>query len=152
MEPFTLGLDLMHSRNVLIKNSTEVHFSLPRKLLILKFKTSQMLSCTYFSRQNKNRYMRLIVKALPCHDHWLPWSHNFKEHASFWLSRDLSFNDFPLVFFQVGGSRAQLAKGMSLHEFPAVGHLGSGGATSTAVLGINFNDTTQTANFDLIVR
>ena len=71
---------------------------------------------------------------------------------SFCPSRDLSFNKFSRVFLQVGGSRAQLAKGMSLHEFPAVGRLGSGGATCTAVLGVNFNDTTQTANFDLIVR
>ena len=84
--------------------------------------------------------MRLIVKALPCRSNLAP------------PPPRLSFNNFPRVFLQVVGSRAQLAKGMSLHEFPAVGHLGSGGATSTAVLGINFNDTTQTANFDLIVR
>ena len=51
---------------------------------------------------------------------------------------------------RVGGSRAQLAKGMAIHDFPALGRL-EPGADTTATLGINFNDTTQAANFDLIV-
>ena len=37
---------------------------------------------------------------------------------------------------------------MSIHEFPAIPILSSGG-TSTVTLGINFNDTTQTAKFDI---
>ena len=37
---------------------------------------------------------------------------------------------------------------MSIHEFPAIPILSSGG-TSTVTLGINFNDTTQNAKFDI---
>ena len=39
---------------------------------------------------------------------------------------------------------------MSIHEFPAIPILSIGG-TSTVALGINFNDTTQTAKFDIIL-
>ena len=57
-----------------------------------------------------------------------------------------------LTNIRVGGtSRAQLAKhGMAIHDFPALGRLGPG-ANATAVLGVNFNDTTQPANFDIVV-
>merc|ERR1712136_577717 len=51
-----------------------------------------------------------------------------------------------LTDIRIGGR--QLASGMSIHEFPAIPILYSGG-TSTVTLGINFNDTTQTAKFDI---
>ena len=38
---------------------------------------------------------------------------------------------------------------MSIHEFPAIPMLSSSGGSSTVVMGINFNDTTQTAKFDI---
>jgi len=42
-----------------------------------------------------------------------------------------------------------LAPGMSLHEFPGIATLPSG-SLQTVSLGINFNDTTQPAKFDLV--
>jgi len=51
-----------------------------------------------------------------------------------------------LTDIRIGGR--QLASGMSIHEFPAIPILSSGG-TSTVTLGINFNDTTQNAKFDI---
>ena len=68
-------------------------------------------------------------------------------------SVELTFNNqgsSDLTNIRVGGSRAQLAKGMSIHDFPALGRLGPG-VTANATLGVNFNDTTQAAAFDLIV-
>jgi len=41
-----------------------------------------------------------------------------------------------------------LAPGMSIHEFPGIATL-SAGASQTVSFGINFNDTTQPAKFDL---
>ena len=38
---------------------------------------------------------------------------------------------------------------MTLHEFPAIPKVSSGGGTVTVVCGINFNDTTQSAKFDI---
>ena len=43
-----------------------------------------------------------------------------------------------------------LAPGMSLHEFPGIATLGAG-ASQIVSLGINFNDTTQPAKFDLVI-
>jgi AP-3 complex subunit beta len=42
-----------------------------------------------------------------------------------------------------------LAPGMSLHEFPGIATLAAG-ASQIVTLGINFNDTTQPAKFDLV--
>ena len=42
-----------------------------------------------------------------------------------------------------------MASGMSIHEFSAIPLLTSNGGISTVVMGINFNDTTQTAKFDI---
>jgi hypothetical protein len=42
-----------------------------------------------------------------------------------------------------------LAPGMSLHEFPGIATLAAG-ASQIVSLGINFNDTTQPAKFDLV--
>lgn len=53
-----------------------------------------------------------------------------------------------LTDIRIGGR--QLASKMSIHEFPAIPILSIGG-TSTVALGINFNDTTQTAKFDIIL-
>ena len=38
---------------------------------------------------------------------------------------------------------------MSIHEFPAIPLIASGGGSTTVAMGINFNDTTQTAKFDI---
>ena len=38
---------------------------------------------------------------------------------------------------------------MTLHEFPAIPKVSSGGGTVTVVCGINFNDTTQSAKLDI---
>jgi hypothetical protein len=38
---------------------------------------------------------------------------------------------------------------MSIHEFPGIATLPAG-ASRTVTLGINFNDTTQSAKFDLV--
>ena len=51
---------------------------------------------------------------------------------------------------RIGGR--QLASGMTLHEFPAIPILSSSGGTETVVLGINFNDTTQSAKFDITLN
>ena len=40
---------------------------------------------------------------------------------------------------------------MSLHEFSAIPILSAGGSSVTTTLGINFNDTTQAAKFDIAV-
>lgn len=42
-----------------------------------------------------------------------------------------------------------LAPGMSIHEFPGLANLQPGGSAN-ATLGVNFNDTTQAAKFDLV--
>ena len=42
-----------------------------------------------------------------------------------------------------------LGQGMSLHEFPGIATLAQG-ASQTVSIGINFNDTTQAAKFDLV--
>ena len=42
-----------------------------------------------------------------------------------------------------------MASGMSIHEFPAIPLIASGGGSTTVAMGINFNDTTQTAKFDI---
>ena len=41
---------------------------------------------------------------------------------------------------------------MSLHEFPAIPLLSAGGGSITVTLGINFNDTTQSAKFDVTLN
>ena len=64
-----------------------------------------------------------------------------------------------LTDIRIGGGR-QLAPGMTLHEFPAISSLipagdsgaGCAASTSSVTLGINFNDTTQTAKFDIVVN
>ena len=50
---------------------------------------------------------------------------------------------------RIGGR--QLASGMTLHEFTAIPMLQSGGGTTTVLMGINFNDTTQAAKFDIAI-
>merc|ERR1712223_1675630 len=52
-----------------------------------------------------------------------------------------------LTDIRIGGR--QLASGMSIHEFPAIPLIASGGGSTTVAMGINFNDTTQTAKFDI---
>jgi AP-3 complex subunit beta len=42
-----------------------------------------------------------------------------------------------------------LAPGMSIHEFPGIASLPAG-SSQTVSLGVNFNDTTQSAKFDLV--
>jgi len=42
-----------------------------------------------------------------------------------------------------------LSSGMALHEFPGIASLDQG-STQTVTIGINFNDSTQTAKFDLV--
>lgn len=44
-----------------------------------------------------------------------------------------------------------LAPGMSIHEFPGIASLPVG-SSRTVSIGINFNDTTQPAKFDLVIR
>ena len=48
---------------------------------------------------------------------------------------------------RIGGR--QLASGMTLHEFTSMPTLSSGGGSATVLMGINFNDTTQAAKFDI---
>ena len=44
-----------------------------------------------------------------------------------------------------------LGQGMSLHEFPGIATLAQG-ASQNVSIGINFNDTTQAAKFDLVIN
>ncbi len=48
------------------------------------------------------------------------------------------------------GSKS-LASGMSMHEFPSIANLPSG-VTQTVTIGINFNDSTQSAKFDFVAN
>ena len=52
-----------------------------------------------------------------------------------------------LTDIKIGGR--QLASGMSIHEFPAIPMLSSSNGSVTVLMGINFNDTTQNAKFDI---
>ncbi len=55
--------------------------------------------------------------------------------------------DEPLADVKVGAKH--LAPGMALHEFPGLAAL-QPGASANVTIGVNFNDTTQAAKFDLI--
>ena len=61
------------------------------------------------------------------------------------MLNNLGQDDFTEV--KIGGKN--LAPGMSVHEFPGIASLPAG-ASQTVSLGINFNDTTQPAKFDLV--
>ena len=58
-----------------------------------------------------------------------------------------NLGDSELTDLKIGSKK--LAQGMALHEFPGMASLQKG-ESRTATLGINFNDSTQPAQFDLI--
>ncbi|RUS71773.1 hypothetical protein EGW08_020467 [Elysia chlorotica] len=65
------------------------------------------------------------------------------------VSLELTFTnagDKPFSAIKVGDKKTQA--GMEIHDFPEIASLGVG-SSSTALMGINFNDTTQAAGFQL---
>eukprot|EP00095_Tigriopus_kingsejongensis_P009742 maker-scaffold1553_size35894-snap-gene-0.10 protein:Tk09742 transcript:maker-scaffold1553_size35894-snap-gene-0.10-mRNA-1 annotation:"ap-3 complex subunit beta-2" len=58
-----------------------------------------------------------------------------------------NLGDCELVDLKIGGKN--MAPGMALHEFPGIVSMDQG-SSNTVTLGINFNDTTQAAKFDLV--
>ncbi|GFO30668.1 Ap-3 complex subunit beta [Plakobranchus ocellatus] len=65
------------------------------------------------------------------------------------VSLELTFlnaGDKPFTCLKIGDKKIQ--PGMEIHDFPEIASLGVG-STSMALMGINFNDTTQAAGFQL---
>lgn len=65
------------------------------------------------------------------------------------VSLELTFTntgDKPFSAIKIGDKKIQ--SGMEIHDFPEIASLGVG-SSSTALMGINFNDTTQAAGFQL---
>ena len=87
----------------------------------------------------------------------LPFYYIHREQFLFDSSKYVFLFQFQLVINNLGqddvtdvkiGAK-NLGQGMSLHEFPGIATLAQG-ASQIVSIGINFNDTTQAAKFDLV--